>query len=216
MSKVWISSMVCALALASCGSPVKVNGDRDTDTEDTSSTDAVEDVVEDGVTDSPVDVPGDMPPDTGADTIEPDVPAGCISAGCRVSPDGALSCCDGLTQVSSCPPWDSSCSPVYHCVHCGNGTCEPHEAPWSCSLDCAEGCVLGSTLGYACSQIEVYDCSCLAPPCRVECDVTMGGTRWVNTCTGESYGFCSLTEHAVCLHIGTDSEGWYFIGPMGG
>lgn len=186
------------------------------DGEDADATDMAVDTVADVAHDPPADAPGDMAPDPTEDTIVPDTPTGCISAGCRIFPDGGLPCCERLVQVSSCPPWDSTCTPVHHCVHCGNGLCDPHEAPFNCRSDCAEGCEPGSTLGYACSETETYDCACQPPPCSVECQVTMGGTRWVNTCSGEAYGLCSLTDHAECRHVGTESEGWYFVGPMGG
>jgi hypothetical protein len=212
VSRTEILVLVCTPLLAACGGPVKFSGDGGTD-----AADAVVDVADDVVADDPlVDVSEDVAPDPVEDTVVPDVPAGCIGAGCRIYPDGGHPCCETLVQVSSCPPWDTTCTPDYHCVHCGNGSCDPHEAAWNCRADCPEGCTPGSTLGYACTETETYECACQPPECRVECHVTMGGTRWQNTCTEETYGLCSLTEEAVCLHIGTETEGWYFVGPMGG
>jgi hypothetical protein len=46
--------------------------------------------------------------------------------------------------------------------------------------------------------------------------MSMMGFVWQDTCTEETYGACSPTDDPFCAHIGTDSEGWYTHGPMGG
>lgn len=216
-----IAAMACAIALVSCGGTVKFDDDdsatNDTTTTDTSAADTLEDIPADLPEDLPEDSPEDsIHPDPVEDTALPDIAPECITAGCQMYPDGGLPCCAGLDYVASCPPWDTSCVPIYHCVDCGNGTCDPHEAAWSCLSDCAGGCDTGSHVGYSCGPLEGYDCSCEAPPCTVDCQMTMGGTQWQNSCTDETYGMCNLADDAECRHIGTETEGWYYTGPMGG
>ncbi len=198
----------------SCGGTLRFDDDG---ASDTGSPDTSADTGDDTSEEPQEDIPPDAFSDGVLDTIEDFSPA-CISAGCLMSPDAGPPCCAALDYVASCPPWDPSCTaPVYHCADCGNGLCDPHEAAWSCLTDCATGCDVGATFGYACSPLEGYDCTCSLPECVISCEMQgVLGFRWTNSCSNETYSLCSPTDHAECRHIGTDVEGWYAIGAMGG
>lgn len=207
-----IVSMAAALALACCSGAVHFEEDED-DTSTASDT-SVADTVSDAAGDETGDLVGDASADVAVDTIAPDVTPTCISAGCLMFPDGGPPCCADLDYVASCR--DPACSPVFHCVDCGNGRCDPHEQPWNCLSDCPSGCDRGATLGYSCGPDESYSCTCVGPECRVECSVGIGGTLWRDTCSNATYGMCAAgIDHAECRHIGTADEGWYTDG-LGG
>ena len=199
-----------ATAFLSCGGTLAFESDAEIDTTES-------DTGGDTVTDPGTDTSEDTVTDSIVDTPPPDSPPTCVAAGCWMMPDGGPPCCEGLDYVASCPPSDPTCpTPAYHCVDCGNGTCDPHETAWNCLSDCHAGCEGGAAYGYTCGPMEGYDCSCDTPECRVVCEMVSYTFQWHNTCSDETYGTCSPTDDAECLYIGTDSEGWYFRGPMGG
>ncbi|HOU54541.1 MAG TPA: hypothetical protein PLQ97_11485 [Myxococcota bacterium] len=97
----------------------------------------------------------------------------------------------------------SQCGPRRNCVLLATDTCVGGR------------CTSESTPGlFQCpGGLEVPFCSCNVPgaDCVPEClKDGVGGWQWVNPCTGKPImpADCSRCD-AICLHIGTRSEGWY-------